>query len=374
MNAQRTYRARRMRRLGISGCAATVAALAVVAGTAARTQAAPQNVAEPSISGAPLVGRTLTADRGQWTGGALTFQYAWLRCNASGDSCTPISGATSTTYAVTSGDLGSTLRVKVTGKNADGETDATSNQTSAVVTPGGQPANSAPPTISGNATVGETLTAAAGSWVGDQPITFAYAWLQCDAAGNACTTIAGETQSTYKVGRAVVGKTIRVKVTGTNSRGSADAFSQHTSAAQEAGGGGGGGGGIVSLPNGGKSVDAADVPNGERLIVSKVVFNPNPVTSRSAPIMATTTVKDTRGYYVRNAIVFIRSTPIVTSGGDGQKTATDGTITYSLSPKSSFPLKNGYNVQFFVKAYRSGDPTLAGISGTRLVQVKTSAG
>ena len=128
------------------------------------------------------------------------------------------------------------------------------------------------------------------------------------------------------------------------------------------------------MPNGGKSVDAADIPSGERLIVNKVVFNPNPVTSRSTPIQATITVKDTRGNYVRNAIVFIRSTPILTSGGDGQKTATDGTITYSLSPKSNFPLKNNYNVQFFVKAYRAGDPTLAGISGTRLVQVRSAAG
>ncbi len=375
MNAKRTHRSRRMPRLAVLACAAIVAALALVAGTSARTQAAPQNVVEPSIGGAPLVGRTLTADRGQWSGGTLTFEYAWLRCNASGDGCTPISGATSQTYTVTSADLGSTLRVRVTGKNTDGQTDKDSNQTSVVVTPGGQPANSAAPTISGNATVDQTLTAAAGTWVGDEPITYSYVWLQCDSAGNACGSIPGATASTYKVARTLVGKTIRVKVTGTNSRGSADAFSQNTAAVQEAAGGGGGGGGqVIPLPNGGKSVDAADIPAGERLIVNKVVFNPNPVNSRSTPIQATITVKDTRGNYVRNAIVFIRSTPILTSGGDGQKTATDGTITYSLSPKSNFPLKNNYNVQFFVKAYRAGDPTLAGISGTRLVQVRTSAG
>jgi hypothetical protein len=85
-------------------------------------------------------------------------------------------------------------------------------------------------------------------------------------------------------------------------------------------------------------------------------------------------VKDTRGYFVRDAIVFIRSTPKVTSGGDKQKTATDGTISYSLQPEADFPLKNGYSVQFFVKAYRQGDPSLAGISGTRLVQVATASG
>jgi hypothetical protein len=30
-------------------------------------------------------------------------------------------------------------------------------------------------------------------------------------------------------------------------------------------------------------------------------------------------------------------------------------------------------VQFFVKAYRSGDPALAGVAGYRLVQVRTAS-
>ena len=51
---------------------------------------------------------------------------------------------------------------------------------------------------------------------------------------------------------------------------------------------------------------------------------------------------------------------------------TDGKVAYSIQPTSSFPLRNGYNVQFFVKAYRKGDPTLAGVSGSRLVQVATA--
>ena len=39
----------------------------------------------------------------------------------------------------------------------------------------------------------------------------------------------------------------------------------------------------------------------------------------------------------------------------------------------SFPaLRNGYSLQFYVKAYRQGDPVLGGIAGTRLVQVPLS--
>ena len=68
----------------------------------------------------------------------------------------------------------------------------------------------------------------------------------------------------------------------------------------------------------------------------------------------------------------LRSTPILTSTPTDAQTATDGKVAYAVMPTSSFPLKNGYSVQFFVKAYRKGDPTLAGVSGTRLVQVATA--
>ena len=41
-----------------------------------------------------------------------------------------------------------------------------------------------------------------------------------------------------------------------------------------------------------------------------------------------------------------------------------------LTPEVDFPaLRNGYSLQFYVKAYRKGDPALAGVAGTRLVQV-----
>jgi hypothetical protein len=69
--------------------------------------------------------------------------------------------------------------------------------------------------------------------------------------------------------------------------------------------------------------------------------------------------------------VFVRSTPRVTTGGDRQVTTTDGWVTYQLAPNDNFPQpRSGFNVQFFVKAYRSGDPGLAGIAAYRLVQVR----
>ena len=213
------------------------------------------------------------------------------------------------------------------------------------------------------------MASTTGSWVGDQPITYSYQWLRCDPSGNACAPIAAAVNSSYKLAQDQVGATVRIKVIATNSRGNGSAISTQSAVVQDASGGGG----IVNLPNGGKSVDAADVPAGERLIVQKVQFSPNPVRSRSSSITITVTVKDTRVLRPQRVRVPALD-PLLTSTPTDAQTASDGRVKYAVKPRSDFPLKNGYSVQFFVKAYRKGDPTLAGISGTRRSQVPTASG
>jgi hypothetical protein len=94
------------------------------------------------------------------------------------------------------------------------------------------------------------------------------------------------------------------------------------------------------------------------------------VRSRTAPFTVRVKVKDTRGNVVRDALVFIRSTPLVSVGARDQRTGQDGWVTITIRPEPDFPaLDSGRNVQYYVKAYRAGDPVLAGIAGARLVQV-----
>ena len=58
------------------------------------------------------------------------------------------------------------------------------------------PVNTAPPTITGTTTVGQTLTAANGTW-SNSPTTYAYQWLRCNGGGNSCINVANGTQKTY---------------------------------------------------------------------------------------------------------------------------------------------------------------------------------
>lgn len=89
------------------------------------------------------------------------------------------------------------------------------------------PVNSTPPTITGTAQVGQTLTAGNGTWT-NNPTTFAYQWLRCNAGGNACAAVANGTSKTYTLVGADAGRTIRVRVTATNADGSASAQSDQT--------------------------------------------------------------------------------------------------------------------------------------------------
>jgi hypothetical protein len=100
---------------------------------------APKNTTEPSISGTPQHGLTLTANPGQWSGSQpMQFSYRWRRCDGKGGDCVGTT-VTSQTYSLGADDVGHTLRVLVTASNSVGSAAAISNAT-AVVTSSSPPA------------------------------------------------------------------------------------------------------------------------------------------------------------------------------------------------------------------------------------------
>ena len=110
---------------------AAVAGLAEVADSA--PQAAPVNQSPPAVSGTPEEGKTLTTSNGNWTGNApITYSYSWRRCDEDGGSCSQIGGATDRTYVLRKVDVGNTIRARVTARNNDGSTPATSVPTAVI--------------------------------------------------------------------------------------------------------------------------------------------------------------------------------------------------------------------------------------------------
>jgi hypothetical protein len=370
-----------MRRIAL-GAAGTLAVAVLMLGFSSgaaadtaspdRQTVVPQNTAKPEINGTPRVGQTITGTNGTWTGTEpMTFAYQWIRCTEAVANCEPISGATNNTYTPVAADAGRRLILSVTATNADGSSSAQSNASDVVAPAGNSPAVTAPPAISGTTRVGQTLSSTTGTWSGTQPITFAYQWRRCDAGGGTCANIAGATSQTYVLASADQGRTIRVVVTATNSIGSSSSTSVPTAAvapAQPAGPAG-----QIRLPSGAISIPATSVTPPARIVIDRVRFSPSLVTSRNGAITATFRVSDTRGFVVRGSLVFVRSVPILTSTPPEQQTGQDGTLAVQLFPRADFPLRNGYNVQFFVRARKAGDNLLAGVSTRRLVQVRTAS-
>jgi hypothetical protein len=96
---------------------------------------APKNLAQPRTSGQAVVGSTLNAVNGNWSG-ATSFAYQWQQCDSVGNACADVTGATAKTYTVRSADTGRTLRVQVTATNKVGSTKAVSDHTGVVTTGG----------------------------------------------------------------------------------------------------------------------------------------------------------------------------------------------------------------------------------------------
>jgi len=80
------------------------------------------------------------------------------------------------------------------------------------------PANNTPPTISGEAVEGQTLTESHGTWT-NSPTSYGYQWEDCDTSGSSCTAISGATSQSYTLTTSDVGHTIVVRETANNEAG-----------------------------------------------------------------------------------------------------------------------------------------------------------
>ena len=179
--------------------------------------APPTNNAPPSISGIAKEGEVLAEVHGSWDPTPDSYGYQWEDCDSAGGDCSAIAGADHQTYQLTIDDVGSTIRVSESATAAGITSAPVDSAQTAIVTPL-PPANTAPPTVSGDLTAGQALTESHGSWSND-PTSFTYQWQDCDGTGGGCSSIAGATAQKYKLTSADVGHTIRVLESAANAGG-----------------------------------------------------------------------------------------------------------------------------------------------------------
>lgn len=150
-----------------------------------------------TISGSPAVGGSLTAVVDGFSPEPASLDYVWTR------GATVVQSGASANYSPVEADAGSPLAVTVTASRT-GYTDAVATASTTAIVVGGA-MTAATPTISGDAVVGQTLTAHPGEWK-PTTTTFAYAWIR--------DGVTVGTLETYELTNADAGSTFAVEVTG----------------------------------------------------------------------------------------------------------------------------------------------------------------
>ena len=188
----------------------------------------PSNQSPPAVSinggGPATVGNALSTTNGTWSdadGDTLTYSYQWYRADDnSGTNLNQIAGATSTSYTLTSSDAHKYLRVVVTANDGRGGTPTATSAYTQVTN--SAPVNSAVPSISGIATVGNALATTNGTWSdadGDGR-TYSYQWYRADdSSGTNLNPITGATSASYTLTTSDAHKYLRVVVTANDGHG-----------------------------------------------------------------------------------------------------------------------------------------------------------
>jgi hypothetical protein len=231
------------------------------------------------------------------------------------------------------------------------------------------PTNTSPPTITGTAEEGQTLTGNRGEWSGTVS-EFSYFWMRCNKNGNECVNISNATRSTYTVRHADIGNTLRFKVRAQNADGRTFASSAptavvtaSTSPPQPPSG--------TGCPAGSGTIQVTDLAPPARLLVDAQQSNPSVVTGGTQQVTLRYHVSACGGRSVQGALVYATAVPFnQLSIPAEQPTASDGWASLDFHMLSGFPASPHQQLlAIFVRARKSGENPLGGISTRRLFSV-----
>ena len=223
------------------------------------------------------------------------------------------------------------------------------------------PTNQSPPTISGTAEEGKTLTATNGTWTG-APTSYTYVWRRCDSNGGSCANISGTNKNTYVLKKVDVDNTMRVRVTARNSDGpSQPSESVPTGVVRAA----------PAPPSGCDSnapIQIANVALPNRLIIDGQQMSPG-VVGRSTPSITLRFHVVCKGKPVQGALVYGDAVPFNQFSTPAEATTgADGWATITMNRAAGFPAARSQALLvIFARARKAGEDILAGVSTRRLV-------
>ena len=224
-----------------------------------------------------------------------------------------------------------------------------------------RPTNQTPPTITGTAQVGSTLTARDGTWTGN-PTNFAYSWRRCDTDGGSCSTISGATDKTYVLKQVDQGNTIRLRVAARNADGQTAATSVPTAVVQ------------ATAPPTSNPCDknppvASELKPPERLLVAGQQVSPGVVGGSTQTIVARFRITACDGKPVQGALVYVTAVPYnMFSVPPEATTGADGWAELRMNRERGFPASQKQQLLvMFVRARGPGGNVLGGISSRRLI-------
>jgi len=243
------------------------------------------------------------------------------------------------------------------------------------------PNNTAPPTITGTAKVGSTLTVHNGTWTGNQPITYTYQWRRCDQDGGSCADISGANDDTYVLKAVDQANTLRVVVTGKNSEGSdtatsvptamigAAATTTETTTTTSATG-------CPKTTQSSQAVAVTDVSAPARLQVDQFKLASGGLNLRSQSFTFQVHVTSTCGNPVSGAKVYVTAVPFNQFTIPSETTTgSDGWANLNFNKMSGFPVSSKQQLlAMFIRASKPGENVLAGISTRRLVSIRVAKG
>jgi hypothetical protein len=358
------------KRVGVRALVLTLASVLALVVVGAASAEFPTKRSDPSVSGTPQEGQTLTGATGQWLmdNGLnctdCTLSYTWQRCNADTSGCADVPGRTGFSYLLGAEDVGKRLRIvewifkrDCGAHNTETNTiechDITKNGASAPTVPIEPkpilvPQVSGAPSVQGTPMEDEVLRATGATWTGPGTITKALYWQRCNTAGEGCATIASVTGPTYRLTTSDVGTRIRVIEAASNEGGTAQAVSPVTEVVDE-----------LRPTATRQTLPVTKVALPHRLVLTQVITR-----QRGSTVTLRIKISDDRGFRVSGVQVRVTPTSLLVGSAAAKTSAADGWATFTYRATGTG------TTYVFVDARRKGEKAQQGISTSNLFKVR----